>query len=127
MEIALKIKELTYIPTSAYAAGEMKHGPNALLGSDMGVIYLHGTGQLQEKSHSNLAEVRARNAQLVIMTDTNVATKNNEIIIKLPPSARYSQGIVFAVAGQLLAYHMAVELERDVDKPRNLAKSVTVE
>lgn len=126
-EIALKIMELSYIPTSAYPAGEMKHGANALLGPDMGVLFLHGEGQLEEKSFSNISEVRARKAQLVIFTDTKIESEANEIIVRLPQSTHYTQGIVFAIAGQLLAYHMAVILKRDVDKPRNLAKSVTVE
>lgn len=126
-EIALKIKELTYIPTTAYAAGEMKHGANALLSPDMGVLYLHGISQIEEKSLSNLSEVRARKAKLVIFTDTNLKAEDDEFVIKLPKSSRYAQCLVFVVAGQLLAYHMAVGLKRNVDKPRNLAKSVTVE
>ena len=126
-EIALKIKELTYIPSSAYAAGEMKHGANALLSPEMGVLFLLGQGELREKSLSNLSEVRARNAQLVIFTDCEIMPDEGEIIVNLPKSTHYTQGLVFAVAGQLLAYHMAVGLKKDVDKPRNLAKSVTVE
>ncbi|MCA9347342.1 glutamine--fructose-6-phosphate transaminase (isomerizing) [Candidatus Saccharibacteria bacterium] len=127
LEIVLKIKELTYIPASAYPAGEMKHGPNALLSPEMGVIYLHGEGPLSEKSVSNLAEVRARKAQLLIFTDTEIDASKDEIVIKLPKSSHFAQGIIFTVAGQLLAYHMAIALDRNVDKPRNLAKSVTVE
>jgi glucosamine--fructose-6-phosphate aminotransferase (isomerizing) len=126
-EVALKINELCYIPTGAYAAGEMKHGPIALLSPEMGVVYLHGKGPLEEKSLSNLSEVAARSPQMFIFTDTDLVAGKNQTVIKLPPSEHLTQGYVFAVAGQLLAYHMAVALRIDVDKPRNLAKSVTVE
>lgn len=127
MEVALKINELAYIPTSPYASGEMKHGPIALLGPEMSVIFFHASGQLEEKSLSNLSEVRARKAQIVLFTDTDIKAGPNETIVRLPRSNRFCQAVLFAVAGQLLAYHTAVALGRDVDKPRNLAKSVTVE
>ena len=127
MEVALKINELAYIPTSPYASGEMKHGPIALLGPEMSVIFFHASGQLEEKSLSNLSEVRARKAQIVLFTDTGIKSGPNETIVRLPGSNRFCQAVLFAVAGQLLAYHTAVALGRDVDKPRNLAKSVTVE
>jgi glucosamine--fructose-6-phosphate aminotransferase (isomerizing) len=125
LEVALKIKEISYIPTTGYPAGEMKHGANALLGGNMGVVYLLGAGELQEKSLSNLAEVRARDAQTLIFTDIN--GYQDEHCIHLPASSRTLQPIIFAIAGQMLAYHIAKELGTEIDKPRNLAKSVTVE
>lgn len=125
LEVALKIKEISYIPTTGYPAGEMKHGANALLGSNMGVIYLLGAGELQEKSLSNLAEVYARDAQTLVFTDIN--DYKGEHCIHLPASSRTLQPIIFAIAGQMLAYHIAKELGTEIDKPRNLAKSVTVE
>jgi glucosamine--fructose-6-phosphate aminotransferase (isomerizing) len=125
LEIALKIKEISYIPTSGYPAGEMKHGANALLGNNMGVIYLLGAGDLQEKALSNLAEVHARDAQTLVLTD--IEGYQSDHCIHLPKSSRTTQPIIFAVAGQLLAYHIAREVGTEIDKPRNLAKSVTVE
>lgn len=124
LETTLKIKELSYIPTTGYAAGEMKHGPNALLANDMGVVFFLGDNDLYEKSLSNLAEVTARGAKVIVITDRQHYDGD---AVLLPKSSPLQQPYMFTIAGQLLSYHLAVILKRNVDKPRNLAKSVTVE
>lgn len=124
LETALKIKEVSYIPTSGYPAGEMKHGPNALLGVNMGVVFFVSEGSLFEKSMSNLAEVRARDANVLVITDKQ--DFDGEAIL-LPTAPEIIKPLLFAIAGQLLAYHIAAFKGLEIDKPRNLAKSVTVE
>ena len=128
VETALKIKEVTYMPTCGYAAGEMKHGPIALLAKDMTAVFLLARGHIYEKSLSNLAEVRARNPNVIVLTDSeDYQAQKGEQFVRLPFAGNLLQPLVFATAGQLLTYHLAMMLGREIDKPRNLAKSVTVE
>ncbi|HET9653330.1 MAG TPA: glutamine--fructose-6-phosphate transaminase (isomerizing) [Usitatibacter sp.] len=129
MEGALKLKEISYIHAEAYPAGELKHGPLALVDSRMPVIAIAPRGALLEKLKSNLQEVRARGGELFVMADEDTHLTNGESlhVIQLPPHAPIVSPIVHAVPLQLLAYHAALCRGTDVDKPRNLAKSVTVE
>lgn len=130
LEGALKLKEISYIHAEGYAAGELKHGPIALIEQDTPVIVIAPDDELFEKTVSNLQEVAARGARVVLMTDPKGAdtAKNlsNSIMI-LPAASPLCAPIIQAVGQQLLAYHTAVALGTDVDQPRNLAKSVTVE
>jgi glucosamine--fructose-6-phosphate aminotransferase (isomerizing) len=129
MEGALKLKEISYIHAEAYAAGELKHGPLALIDADMPVIAVAPDNALLEKLKSNLQEVRARGGELIVFADQSVALANGPgtTVIKVPQTPAHVAPIVFAVPLQLLAYHVAVLKGTDVDQPRNLAKSVTVE
>jgi len=129
MEGALKLKEISYIHAEAYAAGELKHGPLALIDADMPVIAVAPDNALLEKLKSNLEEVRARGGELIVFADESVALANGPgvTVIKVPQTPAHVAPIVFAVPLQLLAYHVAVLKGTDVDQPRNLAKSVTVE
>jgi glucosamine--fructose-6-phosphate aminotransferase (isomerizing) len=129
MEGALKLKEITYIHAEAYPAGELKHGPLALVDSHMPVIAIAPRGSLLEKLKSNLQEVRARGGELFVMADedTQLASSEGIHVIQMPPHPAILSPIVHAIPLQLLAYHAAVVRGTDVDKPRNLAKSVTVE
>jgi glucosamine--fructose-6-phosphate aminotransferase (isomerizing) len=129
MEGALKLKEISYIHAEAYPAGELKHGPLALVDSRMPVIAIAPRGALLEKLKSNLQEVRARGGELFVMADEDTHLTNGESlhVIQLPPHHPIVSPIVHAVPLQLLAYHAALCRGTDVDKPRNLAKSVTVE
>ncbi|HSN22436.1 MAG TPA: SIS domain-containing protein, partial [Usitatibacter sp.] len=121
--------EISYIHAEAYPAGELKHGPLALVDSRMPVIAIAPRGALLEKLKSNLQEVRARGGELFVMADedTHIAHGESLHVIQLPPHPPIVSPIVHAVPLQLLAYHAAVCRGNDVDKPRNLAKSVTVE
>jgi glucosamine--fructose-6-phosphate aminotransferase (isomerizing) len=130
MEGALKLKEISYIHAEAYAAGELKHGPLALVDSDMPVVTVAPNNELLEKLKSNLQEVRARGGKLVVFSDPVTRFRNGDgtTVIELPPHiGELVDAIVHTVPLQLLAYHVAVLKGTDVDKPRNLAKSVTVE
>jgi glucosamine--fructose-6-phosphate aminotransferase (isomerizing) len=130
LEGALKLKELSYIHAEAYAAGELKHGPIALIDEDMPVIVLAPTDPLYEKTVSNMQEVAARGGRIVLISDAaGVAGSGLDSVVSLtiPTMAPAFAPIVYAVPVQLLAYHAAVALGTDVDQPRNLAKSVTVE
>jgi glucosamine--fructose-6-phosphate aminotransferase (isomerizing) len=129
MEGALKLKEITYIHAEAYPAGELKHGPLALVDSSMPVIAIAPRGALLEKVKSNMQEVRARGGELFVMADEDAHIEPSEgvHVIQMPPHAAIVSPIVHAIPLQLLAYHAAVVRGTDVDKPRNLAKSVTVE
>lgn len=128
-EGALKLKELSYIHAEAYPAGELKHGPLALIDSDMPVIAVAPNDELLEKLKSNLQEVRARGGQLYVFADASAKLTNGEgvTIIEMPPVGKTTAPIVYNIPLQLLAYHVAVLKGTDVDQPRNLAKSVTVE
>ncbi len=128
-EGALKLKELSYIHAEAYPAGELKHGPLALVDEKMPVIAVAPNDQLLGKLKSNLEEVRARGGELIIFTDrTSQITEDNGItVIELPFVPKHVGPIVYTVPLQLLAYHVALIKGTDVDQPRNLAKSVTVE
>lgn len=129
-EGALKLKEISYIHAEGYAAGELKHGPIALIETGTPVIVIAPDDELFEKTVSNLQEVAARGARVVLMTDAkgaSAAEKMSKTIVTLPTASKLCAPIIQAVGQQLLAYHTAVALGTDVDQPRNLAKSVTVE
>jgi glucosamine--fructose-6-phosphate aminotransferase (isomerizing) len=129
MEGALKLKEISYIHAEAYPAGELKHGPLALVDEDMPVIAVAPNNQLLEKLKSNLHEVRARGGELYVFADAEVEMEPTEgvHIIPLIPVNDLIAPIIYTVPLQLFAYHVAVLKGADVDQPRNLAKSVTVE
>ena len=129
MEGALKLKEISYIHAEAYPAGELKHGPLALVDSQMPVIAVAPNDALLEKLKSNLQEVRARGGELIVFADSNAhvqATPGMQVF-EIAASHEVIAPIVFTIPLQLLAYHVAVLKGTDVDQPRNLAKSVTVE
>lgn len=130
LEGALKLKEISYIHAEAYAAGEMKHGPIALIDRSVPVIAIAPSGPLFEKTASNLHEAAARGGQLIVFSDAAGAAKLRDIAtdtIVLPTVDPFVAPILHAVPVQMLAYHVAVLKGTDVDQPRNLAKSVTVE
>ena len=130
MEGALKLKELSYIHAEAYAAGELKHGPLALVDADMPVITVAPNNDLLEKLKSNLMEVRARGGELYVFADPDSGFQSSDgvHVIHLPRHISYFQApIIYTIPLQLLAYHIAILRGTDVDQPRNLAKSVTVE
>jgi glucosamine--fructose-6-phosphate aminotransferase (isomerizing) len=130
MEGALKLKEISYIHAEGYAAGEMKHGPIALIASDVPVIILAPTDEWFEKTASNVQEVRARGGQVILIADRKGIDKLGTLAIaaiELPESDPFVTPILYSIPVQLLAYYVALLKGTDVDKPRNLAKSVTVE
>src|SRR5680860_150248 len=129
MEGALKLKEISYIHAEAYAAGELKHGPLALVDADMPVIAVAPNNELLEKLRSNLEEVRSRGGELYVFADADAHVKpaSGMRVLEIVPAAEAIAPILFTVPLQLLAYHTAVLKGTDVDQPRNLAKSVTVE
>ena len=129
MEGALKLKEISYIHAEAYPAGELKHGPLALVDEQMPVVAVAPNDELIEKLKSNLQEVRARGGQLYVFAehDVGVVAEEGVQVIAIAPVDRTIAPIIYTVPLQLLAYHVAVLKGTDVDRPRNLAKSVTVE
>jgi glucosamine--fructose-6-phosphate aminotransferase (isomerizing) len=129
MEGALKLKEISYIHAEAYAAGELKHGPLALVDRNMPVVAVAPSDGLIEKLKSNLQEVRARGGELYVFADEgrHIAPSDGVHVIELGAHAGALSPILHVVPLQLLAYHVALARGTDVDKPRNLAKSVTVE
>jgi len=129
MEGALKLKEISYIHAEAYAAGELKHGPLALVDKFMPVVAIAPNDALIEKLKSNLQEVRARGGELHVLADqdTRMTASDGLHVIRMPDHAGLLSPILHTIPLQLLAYHAALERGNDVDKPRNLAKSVTVE
>jgi glucosamine--fructose-6-phosphate aminotransferase (isomerizing) len=129
MEGALKLKELSYIHAEGYAAGELKHGPLALVDENMPVVAIAPNDELLEKLYSNLQEVRSRGGELYVFVEEGVDAQPEEGIvhITLPVCNKYLAPIAYVVPLQLLAYHIALIKGTDVDQPRNLAKSVTVE
>jgi glucosamine--fructose-6-phosphate aminotransferase (isomerizing) len=130
LEGALKLKEISYIHAEAYPAGELKHGPLALVDEDMPVITIAPNDQLIEKLKSNLQEVRARGGELYVFADGDVHIDASEFVhvIKLPGGRNGALSpILHTLPLQMLSYHAALQKGTDVDKPRNLAKSVTVE
>jgi glutamine---fructose-6-phosphate transaminase (isomerizing) len=130
MEGALKLKEISYIHAEAYPAGELKHGPLALVDADMPVITVAPNNDLLEKLKSNLQEVRARGGELYVFADpeSGIVSSDGVHVITMPKHVSYFQApAVYTIPLQLLAYHVATMRGTDVDKPRNLAKSVTVE
>lgn len=129
MEGALKLKEISYIHAESYPAGELKHGPLALVDDDMPVVTVAPNDELLEKLKSNLEEVQARGGELFVFADHAAGFNDKEDIhyIKVPEVADFIAPIVYTIPLQLLSYHVAVLKGTDVDQPRNLAKSVTVE
>ena len=131
MEGALKLKEISYIHAEGYAAGEMKHGPIALIDDNVPVIVLAPSGPLFEKTVSNMQEVQARGGRVILISDAEglAAAADDRIVatIEMPKVHPLIAPLVYAIPVQLLAYHVAVAKGTDVDQPRNLAKSVTVE
>ena len=129
MEGALKLKEISYIHAESYPAGELKHGPLALVDASMPVIAVAPNNELLEKLKSNLQEVRARGGELIVFADAQVGMISSSGVTVLPvsPTEDSIAPIIFSVPLQLLAYHAAVFRGTDIDQPRNLAKSVTVE
>ncbi len=130
LEGALKLKEISYIHAEGYAAGELKHGPIALIDESMPVVVIAPHDKVFEKTVSNMQEVAARGGNIILMTDARgaaEATVESLVTIVLPDMAATFTPMVYAIPVQLLAYHTAVIMGTDVDQPRNLAKSVTVE
>jgi glucosamine--fructose-6-phosphate aminotransferase (isomerizing) len=129
MEGALKLKEISYIHAEAYPAGELKHGPLALVDNDMPVVAVAPNDELLGKLKSNLEEVRSRGGELFVFADKEAGFANEPRvqILPMPHCPEVIRPIVYTVALQLLSYHVALQKGTDVDKPRNLAKSVTVE
>ncbi|WP_350568523.1 glutamine--fructose-6-phosphate transaminase (isomerizing) [Pseudomonas sp. H26/SER47-MNA-CIBAN-0231] len=129
MEGALKLKEISYIHAEAYPAGELKHGPLALVDNDMPVVTVAPNNELLEKLKSNLQEVRARGGELIVFTDVKAAMTNGEgtHVVQMPHIHDILSPILYTIPLQLLSYYVAVLKGTDVDQPRNLAKSVTVE
>jgi glucosamine--fructose-6-phosphate aminotransferase (isomerizing) len=130
MEGALKLKEISYIHAEAYPAGELKHGPLALVDADMPVVTVAPNNDLLEKLKSNLMEVRARGGELIVFADpeADIHPSDGVTAIEMPKHVTYFQApVVYTIPLQLLAYHAAILRGTDVDQPRNLAKSVTVE
>ncbi|MEA2899006.1 MAG: hypothetical protein QOJ84_4621 [Bradyrhizobium sp.] len=130
LEGALKLKEISYIHAEGYAGGELKHGPIALIDENMPVVVIAPYDRVFEKTVSNMQEVAARGGRIILMTDAKgaaEATVESLVTIVMPDMAATFTPIVYAIPVQLLAYHTAVIMGTDVDQPRNLAKSVTVE
>jgi glucosamine--fructose-6-phosphate aminotransferase (isomerizing) len=129
MEGALKLKEISYIHAEGYAAGEMKHGPIALINPDMPTVAVVPNDDIYEKMISNMQEIKSRKGPLIAIAtqgDEKIKEMADEVI-EIPPTLQYLNPILAVVPCQLLAYYCASFLNRDIDKPRNLAKSVTVE
>lgn len=127
LEGALKLKEISYIHAEAYAAGEMKHGPIALVDDSLFTVFLIGKGTLFEKSISNLSEVQARGGKTLLITDEEDYAKEHPEVLYVPTTSIVTAPLLFNIALQLVAYHVAVKRDCEIDQPRNLAKSVTVE
>jgi len=129
MEGALKLKEISYIPSEGYAGGELKHGPLALVDKDMPVIALLPNNRLRGKMISNLQEVQAREGRLLVIGEdiSWVGKGDNVDFLRVPTCGELVSPIVYSIPLQLLAYHAAVLRGNNVDRPRNLAKAVTVE
>ncbi len=129
LEGALKLKEISYIHAEGYAAGELKHGPIALIDEAMPVIVVAPRDALYDKTISNMQEVAARGGQIILITSEDAEAPGTDLVadIRLPKTHGFVSPILYALPVQLLAYHTAVLLGTDVDQPRNLAKSVTVE
>jgi glutamine---fructose-6-phosphate transaminase (isomerizing) len=130
LEGALKLKEISYIHAEGYAAGELKHGPIALVDEHVPVIVIAPRDELYEKTISNMEEVAARGGKIILITDDQSLKDNAHKTfrhIRVPVAHPFISPLIYAIPVQLLAYHAAVFIGTDVDQPRNLAKSVTVE
>ena len=129
-EGALKLKEISYIHAEAYPAGELKHGPIALIDNNIPVIAIAPNDDLLEKLKSNLQEVKSRGSQMIVFEDENSKVQQMAAMKVIPITSnlgRITAPIIFTIPLQLLSYHVAIIKGTNVDKPRNLAKSVTVE
>uniref|UniRef100_UPI0030FA916C SIS domain-containing protein n=1 Tax=Hyphomonas sp. TaxID=87 RepID=UPI0030FA916C len=130
LEGALKLKEVSYIHAEGYAAGELKHGPIALIEQDLPIVVVAPYDDLFEKTLSNVEEVRARGGRIILVSDDKgikAAGNRADHVTRLPDADEIAMPILAAIPMQLLAYFVAVAKGTDVDQPRNLAKSVTVE
>ena len=129
LEGALKLKEISYIHAEGYPAGEMKHGPIALINEELPVVVLIPQDGLFQKSLSNLKEVESRGGRIIVVTDAPSPDLEEVAweVLSVPKTTEYLTPILLTIPLQLLAYHVAVYRGTDVDQPRNLAKSVTVE
>jgi glutamine---fructose-6-phosphate transaminase (isomerizing) len=130
LEAALKLKELSYIHAEAYASGELKHGPIALIDRSLPVLVMAPHDALFDKTVSNMQEVMARGGPVTLITDSAgaaIASDGTQAVLTLPMAGRMTAPMLYAIPAQLLAYHTAIAKGTDVDQPRNLAKSVTVE
>ena len=129
LEGALKLKEISYIHAEGYAAGELKHGPIALIDENVPVIVVAPEDDLFDKTVSNMQEVAARGGQIILISDAPAEKIGCKLAahIKMPKATAFTTPLIYAVPTQLIAYHTAVVMGTDVDQPRNLAKSVTVE
>ena len=130
LEGALKLKEITYKHCEGYAAGELKHGPLALIEKNIPVIALAPYDEHFDKLISNIEEIKSRDAKIIILTDkkgAKIVKKKIKKIIIMPDSNFLTAPIIYSIPIQLIAYHLADYLGTDIDQPRNLAKSVTVE
>ena len=130
LEGALKLKEISYIHAEGYAAGELKHGPIALIDEGVPVIVVSPSDQLFDKTVSNMEEVAARGGDIILLTDeagAEAAGEKPKTTLVLPKMYQFVQPLLYTIPVQLIAYHTAVFMGTDVDQPRNLAKSVTVE
>ena len=129
MEGALKLKEISYIHAEAYPAGELKHGPLALVDADMPIVVVTPNDDLLEKLHSNMQEVKARGGQLYVFAHAgvNLDDAEDDVVVTIDCSCEWVTPILSTIPLQMLSYHVAVQRGTDVDQPRNLAKSVTVE
>jgi len=129
IEGALKLKEISYIHAEAYAAGELKHGPLALIDENMPVVAVAPNDELLEKLKSNLEEVRARGGKLFVFADekSGLESDHETMVLNVAPVNNYIAPVIYTIPLQLLSYHVALLKGTDIDKPRNLAKSVTVE
>ena len=130
MEGALKLKEISYIHAEGYASGELKHGPIALIDEETPIVFVAPFDRLFDKSLSNLQEVVARRGRVVLLSDEKGIGEAGDAptyTVNVPACADFIAPMIYAIPVQLLAYHIAVEKGTDVDQPRNLAKSVTVE
>ena len=129
LEGALKLKEISYIPAEGHPAGEMKHGPIALVDEHCPVVAVLGEGQIRDKTLSNVEETVARGANVITVAreDDEAARRMSRVVLPVPEASEMLGPFVCSVPLQLLAYRVAKDRHLDVDKPRNLAKSVTVE
>ncbi|RME64673.1 MAG: SIS domain-containing protein, partial [Nitrospirae bacterium] len=128
LEGALKLKEISYIHAEGYASGEMKHGPLALVDDQMPALFLVQSDRLREKVYSNIQEVQSRGGRAIVVTTEEVQdVPDVEVLLRVPSTHTFLEPLLMVVPLQLLAYHIGVLKGYDVDQPRNLAKSVTVE
>jgi len=127
MEASLKVKEISYIHSDSYQSGELKHGPIALIEDDVTVVGIMTDRRLVDKTVSNLQEVIARGAKILVITNQDIDKGLFDIVFNIPKVHPFISPVLSIIPLQLLAYYVAKEKGLDVDKPRNLAKSVTVE